>query len=353
MAVSKKRTSGKTTSRNTTNTAKKRTGAAKKAGTGKRKIPKPPAEKGAPRPKLPDREITRSSQPVGEYRQRSPAAGTRSELPESYGENNLHLNVRDPYWLYAYWEVREDHVRQTLDRLGGRWHSVSSILRLEVVTGGGREVVHDIPLPPDVRNWFVNVDPNRTYVMELGLLHDDGRYIELVRSNAVTAPRAGVSEVIDEEWAGVDFDTMYALSGGFDLGKSSEQMQREMRKRLERAVTSGSGALSSIGVPAEAPRRGFRFVLDCELVVYGATEPDARLTLQGRPVALRPDGTFSTRFALPDGHYDLAAVARSADGNEIRYITPVVERITHTPEPVTAGEKVEVTTAEGSTHGTW
>ena len=33
---------------------------------------------------------------------------------------------------------------------------------------------------------------------------------------------------------------------------------------------------------------------------------------------MRPDGTFSYRFALPDGKYDLPAVAVSASGDDAR-----------------------------------
>jgi hypothetical protein len=58
--------------------------------------------------------------------------------------------------------------------------------------------------------------------------------------------------------------------------------------------------------------------VNAELVVYGATEPDARVTVEGRLVTLRPDGTFTLRFALPDGDYALAAEAVSADGAEDR-----------------------------------
>ncbi|HMP82566.1 MAG TPA: DUF4912 domain-containing protein [Verrucomicrobiota bacterium] len=63
-------------------------------------------------------------------------------------------------------------------------------------------------------------------------------------------------------------------------------------------------------------QRSFWFNINAELVVYGATEPDANVTVGGRPVKLRPDGTFSFRFSLPDGQYELPVVAVSADGTE-------------------------------------
>jgi hypothetical protein len=63
----------------------------------------------------------------------------------------------------------------------------------------------------------------------------------------------------------------------------------------------------------QKPRRDFWFNVNAELIVYGATEPTARVTIGGRPIKLRPDGTFSYRFALPDGDYGLPAEATSVD----------------------------------------
>jgi hypothetical protein len=54
---------------------------------------------------------------------------------------------------------------------------------------------------------------------------------------------------------------------------------------------------------------------------------------------LRPDGTFSLRFALPDGKIVLDAHAVSADGVEEQTIIPRVERNTERPEPVIRKEK--------------
>ena len=65
-------------------------------------------------------------------------------------------------------------------------------------------------------------------------------------------------------------------------------------------------------------RRGFWFNVNAELIIYGATEPDAKVTIGDRQIKLRPDGTFSFRFALPDGEYPLPAAAHSADGEETR-----------------------------------
>jgi hypothetical protein len=69
----------------------------------------------------------------------------------------------------------------------------------------------------------------------------------------------------------------------------------------------------------EFPRaHKFWFKVNAELIIYGATEPDAKVTIGERLIKLRPDGTFSFRFALPDGRYQLPAKAVSGDGEEAR-----------------------------------
>ncbi len=65
--------------------------------------------------------------------------------------------------------------------------------------------------------------------------------------------------------------------------------------------------------------------------------PPSRLpgvTLQGEPVKLRPDGTFTMRFSLPDSRQIIPAVAASADGIEERTIVLAVERNTKHLEPM-------------------
>jgi hypothetical protein len=86
------------------------------------------------------------------------------------------------------------------------------------------------------------------------------------------------------------------------------------------SLTAALGAVSSVSRPFGGAERGrgFWFNVNAELVIYGATEPDAKVTLGERPIKLRPDGSFSFRFALPDGEYSLPVAAQSADGVETR-----------------------------------
>ncbi len=163
------------------------------------------------------------------------------ELPAGYGDHFIYLMVRDPQWLYAYWEIQKPLESNALQQLGGNWDKVRSVLRIyhgaPECSGYG---FFDIEMTPGAANWFIEVAPNQSYIVEIGLRHEAGRFIALVRSNKVTTPRVTMSEVLDEEWMGIDFEKMYALSGGFELGKSSEALKKIMQERLRSAVTSGS-----------------------------------------------------------------------------------------------------------------
>jgi hypothetical protein len=86
------------------------------------------------------------------------------------------------------------------------------------------------------------------------------------------------------------------------------------------ALSPGADAPSSEALAALAPAvpPDFWFKVNAELILYGSTERDARVTIAGRTVALRPDGSFSFRFALPDGDFTLPAIAVNAAGTDGR-----------------------------------
>ena len=64
------------------------------------------------------------------------------------------------------------------------------------------------------------------------------------------------------------------------------------------------------------------------MILYGATEPDALVSVCGRKVPLNPDGTFSMRFALPDGEMNLPVKAVSKKGTDTQEIEIKVTRTT-------------------------
>lgn len=86
------------------------------------------------------------------------------------------------------------------------------------------------------------------------------------------------------------------------------------------AIPAAGAAPGSPGIPTAAGEQPgeFWFNVNAEIVIYGATEPDATVTIAGRRIQLRPDGTFSYRFALPDGKYALPITATAWDQSDQR-----------------------------------
>ncbi len=268
------------------------------------------------------------------------------DLPAGYGKDRIVVMVRDPYWLHCYWELTHNAIQRAEAALGQEWHTSRPILRLLDVTGNdtssaSERVLRDIDIHGGCNNWYIDVStPPRSYRIDIGYLARSGRFYVVARSNVVTTPRAGVSDVIDENWADIDVskaERIYAMSGGFDpSGTSSLELKQLFEERLRRPL--GSPSITSFGGSGGhilgGKGRKFWFRLDAELIVHGATEPNARVTLQGEPVKLRSDGTFTMRFSLPDSRQIIPAVATSADGIEERTIVLAVERNTKYLEPL-------------------
>jgi hypothetical protein len=255
------------------------------------------------------------------------------DLPAAYGTDLLVLQVRDPWWLHAYWELHDGAIARLRAQLKDAFNSAAWCLRVYDVTdirfnGSNANRFFDIRIPDFARNWYIDTaGPGRSWCVELGLLLSDGRFIMVLRSNVVQTPLDGPSWITDEEWMIPDelFARLYGMGFGFGKGSPGAHWQAQFRESLSSGVFSSPSSGMSLRAPAE---RAFWMKVDCELIVYGATESDASVFVQGKKIALRPDGTFTLRFALPDGKQviDVKGVAR--DGLEERTITPAVSRHT-------------------------
>jgi hypothetical protein len=289
-----------------------------------------------------EEEVERSKYDVG-VPTKDLSAKVPRDLPGGYGKDRIVVMVRDPYWLHCYWELTRQAIQRAEAALGQDWHGARPILRLLDVsshdtTSSAESTIRDIDIHGGCNNWYIDVaNPPRSYRIDIGYLARNGQFYVLARSNVVTTPRAGISDTIDENWADIDpkqADRIYAMSGGFDPTASSLELKQLFEERLRRPM--GSPAVTSFGSGAFGlgKQRKFWFQLDAELIVYGATEASARVTLQGEPVKLRPDGTFTMRFSLPDSRQIIPAVAASADGIEERTIVLAIERNTKQLEPM-------------------
>ena len=149
-------------------------------------------------------------------------------LPRSYNITKLVLMVRDPEWVFVYWDL-DVQKRKWVEYLFSKGYA-RTVLRIYDVTNidfNGANAHHqwDIDVQIEALEWYVNLgSPNRAFIADLGVVDGQGWFHCLARSNAIRMPRNGPSEVIDEEWMSLDFDEIYALSGGFRIGGASEQI---------------------------------------------------------------------------------------------------------------------------------
>lgn len=266
-------------------------------------------------------------------------AGRPPDMPAAYGVDRLAIMVRDPYWLHAYWEVTQESIERAREQLGERWEGHRWILRVHTYAEGNIQAgagLFDIDVRPDARNWYFRVpQPDSSYEGMIGVLTRDGTFYPFARSNRVRTPRDTASDVTDVQWATTreEFEKIYALSGGHTgSGSTSGEIGEEARRRSEEAYFSGMLGSMGSGSMGAPKHRGFWFQVNTELILYGATEPGAKVQVQGRTIELRPDGTFTLRFQLPDGVQDLPCVATSSDGISEKTITPVVRRQTSSSE---------------------
>jgi hypothetical protein len=113
-------------------------------------------------------------------------------FPETYGVNRVRLLVRDPEWIFAYWDVSPSTMKDLGKSVGERALALSRLtLRvIDPVSGGSS----DILLPPGARWWYVRTDSaRRTYRAELGVILPSGEFRRLAESNTVVTPRVGPS----------------------------------------------------------------------------------------------------------------------------------------------------------------
>jgi hypothetical protein len=245
-------------------------------------------------------------------------------FPAGYGDTRIVLMVKDPWWIYAYWEVRAEEDRAARGQLRpDEAVGLQTVLRVHDVTGVNfpsepANRAFDIPLSGLANNWYLHVDaPDRSFIVDIGLLTAQGRFLLLARSNAVTTPRAGPSDLIDSDWA-IDDESFWRLFGAAVVGIGSSPAQ------WMPAPSSAHAWLSTGGAESRPTVQGFWCRVDTDLVIHGATEPKSKVSIQGRPVSVRPDGTFTLRFAVPRGVQTVTIDVISADGLTSRTMTPTV-----------------------------
>ena len=117
-------------------------------------------------------------------------------------------------------------------------------------------------------------------------------------------------ELGPSSWSGLEFGPSSWSGLEFGLSSWSELVS-------ESSLFSGIGASWS-GQPFGQAEREFFMHVNAEVIFYGGTHPQAKVTIAGRPVQLQPDGTFRYHFKFPDNDFEIPIVAVSPDGIETR-----------------------------------
>jgi uncharacterized protein len=308
------------------------------------------------------------------------------ELPLRYDRTAVALMARDPYWLYAYWEINSASLKAIKRKLGPRFKKSVYTLRMRDWTGDGTGTEakrwFDIDVTPSAQSHYINLESdNVSYRADLGLRAPGGIFYSLARSNVVSTPCANVSDRCETTWMNVkhtvgEAPTIVEQTSALPCAPQLTVSQRKHfdvygPKPLLNVETHGHASLrektpnacqlpdektrctelsneifsqsangssdmlqgnpSSLSLSqgaSEHPGREREFFLEIgtDLIVYGRTQPGARVRLGDDPVAVREDGSFSARFALPDGTVPLHFVAKSNDGLSVRTITTSINR---------------------------
>lgn len=311
------------------------------------------------------------------------------ELPEAYGTKKLFLAARDPHWLYAHWDLTAEQLKK-LNSLSADKHLV---LRIYVDKVGGAPGLEIHVHPESRHWFVHVDKANTRYASELGYYAGTNRrWKRVCVSGATLTPPDAMSDDLSILFATIPIDLPFpqlvslvkdALRHNISLVTALEQLRAEghsqlpgksvspsrwtpaqekalaavlsmdevrrvwlgsleitelIRRQLGQEISSmsfsplgGFSSFSSLGSPFGGlpGQKGFWFNVNAELIIYGATEPDATVTIGGRQIKLRADGSFSYRFALPDGKYELPAVAVSADKTDARAAELSFSRDTH------------------------
>ncbi len=268
----------------------------------------------------------------------TPQPMPRYTLPSRYNDNRLVLIPRDPWWIHAYWDISEEKIKEVISAIpvyekeGIIWNlRVHDVSDIRDFNGHNSHFFFDLKINFDAGNWYINVNaPQREWCVEIGFKTKKDNFFVVLRSNIIKTPYFGISDVVDEEWV-LPEDEYFKVLGVYDLGKSSLERRRKLEEILRQQISSGffSGSLSSISSLREKKKaRKFFLEIWTELILSGKTTPHATVSICGKKINLRDDGTFSIRYALGEGDFRFDVSATSSDRKETINIVPAVKRYT-------------------------
>ncbi|MCY4360401.1 MAG: DUF4912 domain-containing protein [Cyanobacteria bacterium MAG APA_bin_95] len=291
--------------------------------------------------------------------------------PSSRDNDRVVFLPRDPEWGYVFWEISPE-TRKAAEAAGAQ----QLCLRVSDVTGLGDDAAHphtlqEVPVDANAADWHVPMPlSNRDYRVELGFHLEDAGWLSVAFSAKARVPATRPSERILDQFVPFSLDTttpiplptpeeapldstiherLYQVATGFSPRRQGSEAFQQPRQELESQEEQAGFSDSAAGIWASgrtdsgagmARQRSFWLVADAELIVYGATDPSASLTIGDEPVPLTPEGTFRLQVPFRDGQQQYAIKAVAADGEQKREVTMAFQRTTPCDNTNTAADAV-------------
>jgi hypothetical protein len=126
------------------------------------------------------------------------------ELPETYGVDECEVLYKDPFWVFAYWEVTDGGIDAARAQLGPSSTSARLVLRLFTTLQKDAEVqreVHDVDLHGrHGRRYLPSVKPGAHLRVAVGLLSPEGYFAPIAHSSLLRVPYAEPAPPGPVEW---------------------------------------------------------------------------------------------------------------------------------------------------------
>lgn len=114
-------------------------------------------------------------------------------LPQSYGDTKIVLLIRDPIWIFAYWEVSDYKKYEFELNYGIKWSDTDSALKVVNLTENNFYYIN--VFNEFIDNWHLEVGRAKTTLyLELGRILPNNSFVSLCRSNTVTTPSNAISD---------------------------------------------------------------------------------------------------------------------------------------------------------------
>ncbi|NEQ17839.1 MAG: DUF4912 domain-containing protein, partial [Moorea sp. SIO3E2] len=267
---------------------------------------------------------------------------------------------------YVHWEYPNEHKKE-LRSQGGQ----QLALRLYDVTAikldyQSPHSIQEYPCDELAREWYLPMPvSDRDYLVEIGYRCEDGQWLVLARSAPIHVPPAYPSKWMEDQFVTVNWDDnlqgktvlklvppsqtangssseipdrpiygeIFGITQSGEAQAVADSVYSSMEQAPRSAISSNpfpsgigkwlSPNMSGAGFNASAPPARspeLSLVANEELIIHGSIDPDASVTIDGRPVKINPDGTFRLQMSFQDVLIDYPIMVVSAHGKETRSI---------------------------------